>query len=181
MPRCKNCKDKFEQKAFNQKFCMKDECIEAFWVWYKLENEKKFKKQCSVERKQYYEKNKKISDYKSDARKVFQKWIRKRDEQLPCISCGCMTAKQWDGGHYLKAELFSGLIFNEQNCHKQCSVCNDFKSGNELEYRDGLIKRYGESYVFHIENTKNLYRVKKWTKEELIAIKEKYTDLLKNY
>ena len=28
--RCKNCKDKFEPINFNQKYCLKDECIKVF-------------------------------------------------------------------------------------------------------------------------------------------------------
>ena len=31
MPRCKNCKEKFEAKHFNQKYCFKTDCIKV-WV-----------------------------------------------------------------------------------------------------------------------------------------------------
>lgn len=117
---------------------------------------------------------KKLSEYESEARKEFQTFIRLRDKDQPCISCGCLTTKQWDGGHYLKAELFTGLIFHEMNCHKQCSRCNDIFSGNELEYRDGLIKRYGNEYVVKIESMKAANRVYKFTKDELISLKLKY-------
>ncbi len=173
MPRCLLCKDKFKPKVFLQKHCFeKDECIEAERVY-------KFKKQCKDERKEFYKDNKSLSSYEADARKVFQRWIRKRDENRPCISCNCLTAIQWDGGHFLKAELFSGLIFNEKNCHKQCSVCNDHKSGNELEYRDGLINRYGSDYVTGLEATKNENRKYQYTKHELTEIKNKYLKLLK--
>ncbi len=124
---------------------------------------------------------KKLSQYEAEARKEFQSFIRLRDKDLPCISCGCLTAKQWDGGHFLKAELFTGLIFNERNCHKQCSRCNDFFSGNELEYRDGLIKRYGLTYVQEIEVLKPISRQYKFTKEELVKIKLKYKERIKFY
>ena len=30
MPRCKNCKQKFEPIRFNHKYCLNDECIRAF-------------------------------------------------------------------------------------------------------------------------------------------------------
>lgn len=122
---------------------------------------------------------KKLSEYEAEARKEFQLYIRLRDKNQPCISCGTNTPKQWHGGHYLKAELFSGLIFNEDNCHKQCSRCNDLFSGNELEYRDGLIKRYGLKFVKNLEALKQGSRQYKYTKQELIEIKEKYKKLAK--
>ena len=31
MPRCKNCKEKFEVKHFNQKYCFKSDCVKV-WV-----------------------------------------------------------------------------------------------------------------------------------------------------
>lgn len=122
---------------------------------------------------------KKLSEYEAEARKEFQTYIRLRDRNQPCISCGCLQAKQWDGGHFLKAELFTGLIFNENNCHKQCSRCNDIFSGNELEYRDGLIKRYGYHFVLKLEKEKDKHRVYKFTKDELIQIKFKYKQKIK--
>lgn len=157
-----------------QKTCLaKPECI-------RFEIASKFKKQCAKEKKEYKEKNKKLSDYELEARAEFQKWIRIRDKEQPCISCGIKVAQKWDAGHYLKAELFSGLIFNEMNVHKQCVFCNHHKSGNELEYRDGLIKRYGAEYEQHLQDIKNLNRVKKYSKEELISIKNKYKEMIKN-
>lgn len=122
---------------------------------------------------------KKLSEYEAEARKEFQTFVRLRDKNYPCISCGCKVAKQWHGGHYLKAELFTSLIFNEDNCHKQCSRCNDLFSGNELEYRDGLIKRYGLKFVLDLESLKSSSRQYKFTKQELIEIKEKYKKLVK--
>ena len=146
----------------------------------KITSAKSLKEQWQKEKKVLKEKLKTLGQYELEARQVFQKWIRERDKDLPCISCGCITAKQWDGGHYLKAELFSGLIFNENNCHKQCSTCNDYKSGNELEYRDGLIKRFGIELVNNLEATKNQFRNYKYTKQELIEIKNIYKFKLKN-
>ncbi len=122
---------------------------------------------------------KKLSDYEREARAEFQKYIRLRDKNLPCISCNTPITKQWDGGHYLKAELFTGLIFNEKNCHKQCSRCNDLFSGNELEYRDGLIKRYGSDFVTELEGLKDGSRVYKFTKEELVSIRQDYKNKIK--
>ena len=125
------------------------------------------------------EKLKTLGDYKAEARKSFQKWIRLRDNDKPCISCNSTTAELYDGGHFYKAEVYSGLIFNENNCHKQCRKCNRFMNGNELNYRKGLINRYGIDFVTELDNIADENRVKKYTKEELITIKKQYDERIK--
>jgi hypothetical protein len=104
-----------------------------------------------------------------------------RDSDKPCISCNSTTADTFDGGHFYKAEVYSGLIFNENNCHKQCRKCNRFMNGNELNYRKGLIARYGIDYVTNLDNICDINRVKKYTKEELIAKKLQYDIKIKEY
>ena len=127
------------------------------------------------------EKLKTIGEYKAEARKSFQKWIRLRDSDKSCISCNSSTADVFDGGHFYKAEVYSGLIFNENNCHKQCRKCNRFMNGNELNFRKGLIARYGIDYVTNLDNICDINRVKKFTKEELIAKKLQYDIKIKEY
>lgn len=79
---------------------------------------------------------------------VFNAYIRKRDVDLPCISCGTYKANKWDAGHFWAAGNYSFLRFNEDNVHKQCSAnCNGFKSGNQNEYRINLIKKIGAERV----------------------------------
>ena len=120
------------------------------------------------------EKLKTLGKFESEAKTEFQKYIRKRDAELPCISCGTMTTDLWDGGHFKKAELYSGVIFDEMNCHKQCRKCNRFLGGNELNFREGLVVRYGEAYVLEIEQRAAQLRVYKYNKDQLKEIREKY-------
>ena len=47
-------------------------------------------------------------------------------------------------------------------------------NGNELNYRKGLVARYGIDYVVNLDNICDKNRVKKYTKEELIAKKLQY-------
>ena len=172
MPRCKTCKEKFKPRNFLQKYCMVNtRCIAAFVDELRT---KKWK----VEKKVLKEKLKTLGDYEKDARKVFQKWIRQRDKDLPCISCGVYKSPQFDAGHYFSANQFSGMMFNEDNVHKQCSQCNDYYSGNLLEYRAGLINRFGLEFVERLERTKDNGRNYKYSKDELIEIKNKYKKLL---
>jgi len=120
------------------------------------------------------EKLKTLGKFESEAKTEFQRYIRKRDAELPCISCGTMTTDLWDGGHFKKAELYSGVIFDEMNCHKQCRKCNRFLGGNELNFREGLVVRYGEAYVLEIEQRAAQLRVYKYNKDQLKEIREKY-------
>lgn len=174
MPKCKNCKQQFTPKYFLQKYCNDQDCIAEATKYAIAQRDKNFKKQCRKDKRDFAEKNKTYTQKLQEARKVFQKWIRLvRDKDRNCISCD-KPAKDYDGGHYLKAELFSGLIFNEKNVHKQCVYCNHHKSGNELEYRDGLIKRYGIEYVESLESIKNENRERRYSDVELNEIKEKY-------
>jgi hypothetical protein len=126
------------------------------------------------------DKLKTLSQFEVDAKKVFQKWIRLRDEGKECISCGTTNPKMWHAGHFRKAEIYSGLIFDERNVHRQCSKCNVFLNGNESEYRLGLVKRFGNEFVEELEIDANLTRNKKFTKDELIEIKIKYQKLNAN-
>ncbi len=131
------------------------------------------------EKKVLRDNTKKLSKYEAEAKKSFQKYIRLRDAGKECVSC-LKHKESYDGGHYKKAEIYSGVIFHEMNCHAQCRKCNRFLNGNELNYRKGLIIRYSEEYANFIEDLANSTRIKKYTKQELIDIKKKYDLKIKN-
>lgn len=125
-------------------------------------------------KQRFKEKFKTITEYENEAKAVFQKFIRLRDKDLPCISCGSLKTNLWDGGHYKNAGYYSGVIFNEWNCNKQCRYCNMYLSGNELNYREGLIRKIGIENVETLEQLAVETRYYKWTKEQLTEIKNIY-------
>ena len=131
------------------------------------------KKEVDKRVKEYKGNIQKLSDIEAVAKAVFQKWVRIRDENLPCISCGKEVAT-WNGGHFKKSEIYSGVIFNELNVNKQCVYCNQHLHGNEAAYRMGLVKRYGSLAVEGLEELANETRQYKYTKEELKEIIRKY-------
>lgn len=162
-------------------------CMSCYPTWLystdlgKLEIEKariKGKKQVEnkkkKERAELKESLKSISKIISEIKPIFQKYIRFRDKDLPCISCGTFTANEFHGGHFKKAEIYSGVIFDERNCHKQCKKCNVFLGGNEGNYRVNLVKRFSEKYLQELEDYANKTKNYKYTREELQQIKEKY-------
>lgn len=165
--RCKICQVVFTPSRQLQGVCGY-ECAKVYADKLKANKAKQ-------ERKILKEKLKTLSEYEADAKKSFQRFIRFRDKDLPCISCGNANPTDWAGGHFYSAGMYSGFIFDERNCHKQCNThCNKHLSGNLLEYRKGLIKRYGNDFVNELDNISDSKRDYKYTKAELIAKKLQY-------
>lgn len=122
--------------------------------------------------------NKSIQALIQEARKPFQQWIRIRDANFKCISCG-EDSETWDAGHFKKAELYSGLIFDERNVWKQCRKCNKYLNGNEGEYRKRLIERFGQEWMDILDDDAIRLKSYKWEREELKDIKLFYLQKLK--
>jgi hypothetical protein len=76
--------------------------------------------------------------------KVCHEYIRVRDKFKPCISCGASWNKNFQAGHFKKAEKFTTIKLNEYNINGQCTQCNLRKDGNESEYSIRLPDRIGE-------------------------------------
>ena len=108
------------------------------------------------------------------AGRVFRKWIRKRDADRPCISCGSWNVS--DGGHYYSAGHHPALEFNEDNVHGQCRRCNFYLSANQVEYRKGLIQRIGPERVYKLDTLADFYKRAGWKHDRfyLIEIIERY-------
>lgn len=169
--KCKVCLNTFIPIQFAQIVCGYKCAIEHSKELKKKKEQREWKANKAILKNNL----KTLSEYEAEAKKSFQKYIRMRDAKLPCISCGNQNAKDWSGGHFYAAGTYSGLIFNENNCHKQCNTyCNKYLSGNLLEYRKGLINRYGQDYVDDLDRLSIERRNYKYTKEELIAKKLQY-------
>lgn len=82
---------------------------------------------------------------------VFNLFIRLRDAELPCISCGRHHQGQWHAGHYLTVGAHRELRFDELNVHKQCQPCNTHLHGNLILYRKGLLQKLGVEVVDWLE------------------------------
>lgn len=183
MPRCKICRDKFEAKYFLQKACFNPACLAE---WSKLDMQKKnntTKKVADIERKAQKKKDtarkkelKPVGDYVKEAQAAVNKYIRLRDRDKPCVSCGSnpsdanlMTGSRFDAGHYRSRGSASHLRFNLLNIHKQCVKCNRFNSGNAVDYRIELINRIGQDNVDRLESDN---KPRKFTVEYLERIKK---------
>ena len=81
----------------------------------------------------------KLSKAKAD--KYFAAYIRQRDKDKPCITCGKYTNEK-DCGHFI-SRRFESVRFDEKNAHGQCLKCNRFEYGNQFEHAKQVDKLYG--------------------------------------
>lgn len=134
------------------------------------------KKKKWKERKKVLKRKNKNSNWLQGRCKIlFQRWIRIRDLGNTCISCNTplKDIRDYDAGHYYNAKNYPTLLFNELNVSGQCKFCNDHLSGNLIEYRKGLLKRYGIEVVEQLEEIADDKRIRTLTKEHYIEIAEK--------
>ncbi|UBB18352.1 recombination protein NinG [Comamonas odontotermitis] len=98
-------------------------------------------------------------------------YVRLRDADLPCISCGRFHEGQWHAGHYRSRGAAINLALDPRNIHKQCQPCNTHLHGNAIAYRAGLVERYGLAFVEELEadNTPRHY-----TDADFDAIRDEY-------
>jgi Bacteriophage Lambda NinG protein len=106
-----------------------------------------------------------------EAQRAFNEYIRLRDAQDPCISCGRHHSGQYHAGHFRTTRAAPELRFHEDNAHKQCSACNNHLSGNIPEYRPRLIQKITIDRVIWLEGS---HPPKKYSIEELKSIKKYY-------
>ena len=118
------------------------------------------------------DKLKSIPKLTKEAQQVFNKYIRTRDQGLKCISCESNSANQ--AGHYFPVKGFSALRFHELNVNLQCAGCNMYLHGNMGLYRVGLVDKIGERGVKELESIAIGQKIKKWTRDELEEIINKY-------
>lgn len=165
--KCKVCQGEFYPISTTHKACS----LKCAIVLVKPQVDAKVKK---VERKKAAEDKERVksrSKHLQEAQQAFNAFIRERDKDLPCISCGRHHNGQYHAGHYLSVGSTPELRFNELNVHKQCSVCNNHLSGNHIKYRSSLIKRIGEDHVLWLEGPHSPLHL---DIEQIKAIKEVY-------
>lgn len=173
MKPCAHCSTPFNPQRMGQRVCS-PRCAGRY-----VKEQKKAEAVQTRERKAAL---KRIPDLIREAQVVFNKFIRTRDHDQPCISCGApppdlsQLHAGRDAGHYRSTGSASHLRFHEDNCHAQCVRCNQFGAGRAVDYRIALVVRIG---LRRVEALESMNAPHKWTREELIAIRATYTQKLK--
>jgi len=173
MKRCRTCKSKFEPFNSLQIVCG-PVCALQYAQKEKIKAAESRAKDQRKWVKEQKERLKSRGDHAREAQKEFNAFIRARDEHLPCISCESYTAGQYHAGHYRTVKAAPELRYDEANVHKQCAQCNNFDSGNLVEYRINLGKKIGTTEVDRLEG---LTPPKHYTIDDLKEIKAKYRAL----
>jgi hypothetical protein len=149
MKTCKICLNKFEPVRALMVTCSYS-CALAY-------SRGKIAKVIKAENKVKKERMKTKSQHLKELQTIFNKYIRTRDSQEPCISCRTISNVKYDAGHYIAVSESPALRFNEDNCHKQCSnYCNVNKSGNYHAYRFHLIDKIGVERVKALESSRHI-------------------------
>ena len=181
--RCPSCRGKLEQGQRIHIFCI-DAYAESEAAKAQRKAEKQARMAARVERvetRRKLEATKSINELTKEAQKEFNAFIRERDSNQPCISCGRLLGVGdigggFDCGHYRSTGAAKHLRFHPDNAHGQCKQCNRWLAGRATDYRIGLLARIGASRVESLEANNAIH---KWTKDELRAIKAEYREKLK--
>jgi hypothetical protein len=145
-------------------------CVDAWVQEATIKNWQKKKKQMQAELET-------VQDLVKAAQLVFNKYIRERDKEQPCISCK-QKPKKVNAGHFWNANNHWNVRFDEDNVHVQCERCNSYLSGNLLEYRTNLLTKIGAERFNELEARARVTR--KFTKDELKEIIKTYKQKIKN-
>lgn len=143
--KCAVCGEEFIPNKTTQRVCGMT-CAISFG---KSNIQKQNAKAWQKEKKIRKEKLKTQSDWQQDLQKVFNEFIRISQKGSKCISCD--KKNPTDAGHYRSIGAHPELRFEEKNVNLQCRKCNGYWGGNLIEYRKGLIKKYGVEVVEWLE------------------------------
>jgi len=175
MRACKVCKTEFKKQKMGQKVCS-PECAISLAISERAKAEKVAQVKDKRETRAKLTALKSKAQWAKEAQAAFNSFIRERDADQPCISCGRFHNGQYHAGHYLSVGARPELRFEESNVHKQCAPCNTHLSGNAVLYRQGLIARLNIGVVEFLEGPHDPRRD---TIESLQRIKKHYTEMTK--
>ncbi|MEN5306807.1 recombination protein NinG [Chryseobacterium cucumeris] len=142
---CVVCGEDFMPFKTTEKVCS----LTCALAYAKSDVDKKNAKAWRKEKKIRKEKLKTASDWLQDLQKVFNEFIRISQKGSKCISC--TNNEPTDAGHYRSVGAHPELRFEEKNVNLQCRKCNGYWGGNLIEYRKGLVKKYGIEVVEWLE------------------------------
>lgn len=167
---CKFCKTKFTP-ARPLQFVCSPTCA---YKYQQRQNEIR-QEEADIESRRQWRKRKAalkpLKHWEDMTQRVINDYVRERDRELPCISCGTWDTAQWEAGHYRSRGAASHLRYVEDNIHKQCHRCNAELSSNAVPYRAALVIKIGLERVLALENNNTPHR---YTREELDTLRASY-------
>ncbi|MBG3105645.1 recombination protein NinG [Proteus mirabilis] len=184
--RCKICREWFIPKQSFQNWCSPEHGFELSEQRKNKDREKalaKLKKENQKKEREAKDKLKArklavkpLSYFTKQAQTAFNAFIRERDKDEPCISCGRFHEGQYHAGHYRTTGANPELRFDEDNVHKQCAPCNNHLSGNIENYTPRLIEKIGQE---RFDRLMGSHELPKWKREDYERIRDHYRAKLK--
>lgn len=187
---CPICSTKYTPRSSLQKVCHNYKCAISFNKLRDAELAvRESRKQERIQRdelKKRREMLKGVPEWQKEAQAAFNRYIRMRDLNKVCVSCGgqlvgssnYLTGSAVDASHYRSRGAASHLKFNVFNCHSACTRCNRQLSGNAVEYRIRLIDRIGLERVERLESNNT---PRKFGIEYLKRVKAIFTRRARHY
>lgn len=168
--KCRSCKEPFTPLRTTQVVCSLECAV--------LVNVARHQKAKRDEIKNTRKRLKTRSMWLAEAQAAINKYCRLRDLSAGhgCISCGTHNGKM-NGGHYKSVGASPETRFFPENISAQCERCNSHLSGNIINYRLGLIARYGVAFV---ESLEGFHAPQHYTIEEIEGIKRKYSKMARD-
>jgi gamma-glutamylcyclotransferase (GGCT)/AIG2-like uncharacterized protein YtfP len=171
--KCLVCKKKFTPQNNTQIVCGPEHALE----YLKKQRSKEWKEQKKVIKQSLETK----SDVLKAAQIVFNTYIRLRDKDKNCVSCGVKLGKTFHAGHMFSVGAYPNLRFNENNVNGQCVECNLHKHGNVKEYDLRLQKILSDKeYTELLESRNKPLKLTLDEVKELIYIYKQKIKELKN-
>lgn len=171
--RCKapSCTETFTPARMGQHTCANAKCALEY---IRAEKQRKLVR----EKREGLKRLRSRSDWTKIAQREFNRFIKARDDGLPCVSCGLtehgtayVCIDGWVASHYRSVGACPELRFEETNVHRACVRCNSHLSGNIVEYRVGLLARIGPDKLAWLEGP---HEPKRYTVEQLAGIAATY-------
>lgn len=106
-------------------------------------------------------------------------YVRQRDKDLPCISCGEFKSDM-QAGHFYAVKGYDGLRYDLDNIHGECSGCNIYNESHLINYADNLFDKLGEVRYMALKQRAAEYKMNgyKWSRSELEEMIAKFKQML---
>jgi hypothetical protein len=159
------------------KLCGDPECAVTYGMRITSERIGKAARKQRADTKIALDRLKSLSTIADEVQTIFNRCVVLEDKLAGygCISCDTKDPNiQYCAGHFRSRGANSSLRFNRDNVFLQCNMnCNNNRGGNVLEAEKRILIRIGAE---RLEAVKNNNEVKKWTRDELYALKAEYSE-----
>ena len=161
--KCKVCQELFLPRQFAQCVCS-PKCA---MIHSKNLKQQKEQREWKAEKAVLKDKLKTLSDYAKDLQKEVNTIVRLIDKGTQCISTLKTLNDKYDAGHFYSVGGNPALRFHLDNIHAQSVYANQYLSGDQMNYLNGLREVYGLEYKEYVISLKGRYIVLKLTIEDM--------------